>query len=94
MPEYQSYLAYERVVALAFVHGVEVGTLNHSAAFARSFVRAAIVDGMERLLTTLDPATSKLPAVALAADKATCGRQTGQVVALIVNGQVALINGV
>jgi hypothetical protein len=90
--EHQSYLAYERAVTLAFVQGVEVGTLNHSAAFARGFVpsmHAAIIDGIQRLLTTPDPATGQLPAFALVADKATIGRQTGQMVAVIV-----MINGV
>ena len=85
--ENQSYLAYERMIATAQLQGVEVGTLNHSAAFVRSFVPsmyAAIVEGIESLLKTPDPATKKLPAFALVADKATCGRQTGQMVGLVV----------
>ena len=90
--EHQSFLAYERAVATAHVQGVDVGTLNHSAAFVRSFVHsmhAAIIDGIQHLLTMPDPATGKLPAFALVADKATCGRQTGQMVGLIL-----VINGV
>ena len=85
--ENQSYQAYERMLATAQLEGVEVGTLNHSAAFARAFVHsmhAAIVSGIESLLKSPDPATGMLPAFALVADKATCGRHTGQMVGLVV----------
>jgi hypothetical protein len=75
------------MLATAQLEGVEVGTLNHSAAFARAFVHsmhAAIVSGIESLLKSPDPATGMLPAFALVADKATCGRHTGQMVGLVV----------
>jgi hypothetical protein len=86
--ENQSYLAYERMIATAQLEGLEVGTLNHSAAFARSFVpsmHATIVSCIESLLKTPDSATGKLPAFALVADKTTCGRQTGQMVRCLLS---------
>mmetsp|Transcript_12187 Transcript_12187/g.28764 ORF Transcript_12187/g.28764 Transcript_12187/m.28764 type:complete len:135 (-) Transcript_12187:75-479(-) len=85
--EHSSYNSYERSIAQADADGVEVGTLNHSADFARKFVPSmheAIIDGIGRLLTMIDPATSRLPAFALVADKATNSRQTGQMVGLVV----------
>jgi hypothetical protein len=88
--EHQSYLAYERLIAMVSAEGVEVGTLNHSAAFARNFVTSmykAVIDGVERLLF-VDPATGRKRAFAVVADKATVGWQTGQMVGLII-----LING-
>jgi len=85
--EHLSYLAYERLIATAAAEGVEVGTLNHSAAFPRQFVpsmHAMIIEGVQHLLETPDPATGRPPAFALIADKATNARQTGQMIGIIV----------
>jgi hypothetical protein len=76
---------------MASAEGIEVGTLNHSAAFALNFVTSmykAVIDGVKWLLTSLDPATCRKLAFAVVADKATVGQQTGQMVGLII-----LING-
>ena len=85
--EHQSYLAYERRIAGAAAMGMEVGTRNYSAAFARVFVEGlynTIVAAYQRLLTICDPATKRLPSFVLVADKATCGRQTGQIIGMIL----------
>mmetsp|Transcript_19237 Transcript_19237/g.56688 ORF Transcript_19237/g.56688 Transcript_19237/m.56688 type:complete len:366 (+) Transcript_19237:119-1216(+) len=84
--EHQSYLAYEREVALAHACGLEVGTLNHSADFASKFIKsmhAVVIATIHTVLTTRDEAIGRRPPFAVVADKATIGRQTGQMVGIV-----------
>lgn len=85
--EGDSYESFTRRLVIAKSNGVEVGDINHSRAFISRFRDCCRTVVMERIATffeTEDPATGRLPIVAVIADKVTENRRTGQLVGVIV----------
>ena len=90
--EHDSDLSFERRLALLHSHGVDIGTKQHSRKFVpqlRESMHAVLAQSIQKLLEKPMDATQQPPPFAVAADKATVFRRTGQ-----MHGILVMINGV
>ena len=85
--EHDTDRSFERRVSTVHDLGVDVGSKNHSRKFVprlRHSMHAVIVESLQTLLATPMAATKRPPPFAVAADKATVFRRTGQMHAIMV----------
>jgi hypothetical protein len=85
--ESNSYLCFERQVAMMHLAGANIGTINHSTDFISTIRTAFYDEAIDRIsswLHTADPSTGQQRLFSVVSDKMTENGRTGHLVGIIV----------